>query len=237
MSRKVQHFAAWLRTRPLRCPWIVLLVLVPSALTFLLVERDVLDTANPFYYYVPDLFASPWRAIPNLTITPLINVGVGQIIVLMLFVGGCGSLIEWRLGARVAIALYWTTSAVAAICGGLAWHALYPLFEDSAMFQRPLERIYSGGSAAAFGMFGGYAALSRRTWLYVVVFVTWETSYWLVKGNFIPFFHVPGFFSGLALMRWYLSRRGRDSAMPPLNRRASSPPSQPGHGTGRNPGP
>jgi hypothetical protein len=206
MSQNAQDFAAWLRSRPLRCPWIVLLVLVPSLLTFFLVERDVLDTGNPFYYYVPDLFASPWRALVNLTITPLINVGVGQMVVLFLFVGGCGSLIERRLGARVAIGMFWGTSAIAAIFGGLVWHALHPLFEDTSMFHRPLERIYSGGSAAAFGMFGAYAALSRRTWLYVAVFVTWETGYWLVKESFIPFFHFAGFFSGFGLMRWYLTR-------------------------------
>ena len=159
-----------------------------------------------FYYYIPDLFSAPWRAIPNLIITPLINVGVAQIVVLLLLVGGCGSLVEWRLGARVAIGLYWASSAAAAIFAGLVWHAFYPLFPDTALFQRPLERVYSGGSAAAFGMLGGYAAMSPRTGRYVAVFVAWETGYWILKGNFIPFFHFAGFFSGLGLMRWYLAR-------------------------------
>lgn len=216
MTLNEPNFATWLKSRPLRCPWVVLCVLVPSFLTFFLVERDVLDTGNPFYYYIPDLFAAPWRAIPNLVITPLINVGVGQIVVLCLFVGGSGSYIEWRLGAHVAIATYWATSAVAAIFGGLVWHAFHPLFEDSAMFHRPLERVYSGGSAAAFGMFGAHAALSRR-WQYVAVFVTWETGYWVVKQNFIPFFHFAGFFSGFGLMCWYLARRrarGREGSSP-----------------------
>ena len=206
MSRNIHEFASWLKRRPLRCPWVVLFVLVPSVLTFFLVERDVLDTGNLLYYYIPDLFVAPWRAISNLTITPLINVGVGQIVVLFVFVGVCGSLIEWRLGARVAIGLYWASSAAAAIFAGLVWHAFHPLFHDTAMFHRPLERIYSGGSAAAFGVFGGYAAMSRRTWSYVAVFVTWETGYWIVKESFIPFFHFAGFFSGLGLMRWYLAR-------------------------------
>jgi hypothetical protein len=207
MTRNVKDFASWLKSRPLRCPWVVIFVLVPSVLTFFLVERDLLDTGNPFYYYIPDLFVAPERIIPNLTIAPLINVGVGQIVVLFLFVGGSGSLIEWRLGARVAIGLYWATSAAAAIFAGLAWHALHPLFEDSAMFQRPLERVYSGGSAAAFGMFGGHAALSRRKWLFTAIFVTWELGYWVVKENFIPFFHFAGFFSGVGLMSWYLAHR------------------------------
>lgn len=207
MSQARQDFAAWLRKRPLRCPWVVLFVLVPCLLTFALVERDVLDTGNLFYYYIPDLFTAPGRVIPNLTITPLINVGIGQIVVLTLFVGGSGSYIEWRLGAPVAIGLFFATSAAAAIFAGLAWHALHPLFDDTAMFQRPLERIYSGGSAAAFGMFGGHAALSRRTWIFVAVFVTWEMAYWITKENFIPFFHFAGFFSGLGLMRWHLAHR------------------------------
>jgi hypothetical protein len=209
MRRDVHDLASWLGSLPLRCPWVVLVVLVPSVLTFFLVERDVSDTGNLLYYYIPDLFTAPWRAIPNLLITPLINVGVGQIVILFLFVGGCGSLIERRLGAGVATGLYWATSAAAAVFAGLAWHALHPLFQESAMFQRTLERVYSGGSAAAFGMFGAYAVLSRRTWVGVAIFLTWETGYWIVKENFIPFFHFAGFFSGLGLMRWYLARRNR----------------------------
>jgi hypothetical protein len=205
----LREFASWLGRRPLRCPWVVLVVLVPSVLTFFLFERDVHDTANPLYFYLPDLFARPWRAVPNLTITPLINVGVAQIVALFLLVGGYGSVIEWRLGARVAIGLYFATSAAAAIFAGLVWHAFHPLFEDTAMFQRPLERVYSGGSAAAFGTLGGYAAVSRRPWVYVAIFVAWESGYWIVKQNFIPFFHFAGFFSGLGLMRWYLARGRR----------------------------
>lgn len=207
MNRNLNDFATWLRSLPLRCPWVALVVLVPSLLTFFLVERDVHDTSNLLYFYIPDLFAAPWRAIPNLTITPLINVSIGQIAVLFLLVGGFGSIIEWRLGARIAIGLYWATAAAAAIFAGLVWHALHPLFADSAMFQRPLERVYSGGSAAAFGMLGGYAALSRRPWPYVAIFVTWESGYWIVKESFIPFFHFAGFFSGLGLIRWYLGRK------------------------------
>lgn len=83
----------------------------------------------------------------------------------------------------------------------------YPLFAESRMFQRPLERVYTGGSAAAFGTLGGYAAMSRRPWVYIAAFVTWETGYRVVKGNFVPFFHGAGFFSGLGLMRWYLAHR------------------------------
>src|SRR5690606_6450044 len=107
----------------------------------------------------------------------------------------------------------WATAAAAAIFAGLVWHALHPLFADSAMFQRPLERVYSGGSAAAFGMLGGYAALSRRPWAFVAIFVAWESGYWIVKENFITIIHFAGLFSVLGLMRRYLGRRARRSRL------------------------
>jgi hypothetical protein len=211
MKKPLSNLADWWKTRPLRCPWIVLTVLAPAVVSAFLIDRDIHDTDNILFYFIPDLATEPWRVIPNLVVTPLINGGVEQMTILFAVVGTLGIWLERREGAPVAVGAFWATSAFAALFAGVVWHLFYPLFPAVEFLQPPAERIYNGGSAGAFGVAGAFAARSRRGWILIALFLVWETGYWYVREDFIPVFHFSGFFGGYGLMKAVAWRRSRQT--------------------------
>lgn len=54
-----RRLLGWLR----RCPLVVPVILVPSWVTWLVVERDLEDTGHPLFYHIPDLFRDRWRCL------------------------------------------------------------------------------------------------------------------------------------------------------------------------------
>lgn len=56
-----------------RCPWVVPVLLVPSWITWLVVERDLEDTEHLLFYHIPDITRDPLAPLLNLTVTPLVN--------------------------------------------------------------------------------------------------------------------------------------------------------------------
>lgn len=201
-------FFQWWKSRPLLLPWVVVIVLGPSIYTVFFVERDMYDTEHLLYLYVPDLVERPWRLLPNLLITPLINLDGEQIFIVVLLVCTFGIILEWKQGAPVSLGAYWVSSAAAALLAGIVWHLLSPSLGHLEAFQQPAERVYNGGSAGAFGLVGGYAAISPRPWLWILLFLMWETGYALASEGFIPVFHVFGFFGGYFFVMLVRRKKG-----------------------------
>lgn len=190
-----------------RCPIIVLVVLIPSWISWFLLERDLHATGHLLYYYIPDLTQAPLRLLPNFVVTPFINPQTDQIIIVTLLIATFGVLVERRLGAVPAFWIFWGTSFAAALGSGILLHILYPLFPDVPAFaEGGWYRVFNGASAGGFGLMGAYTALSPRPGLWVGAYGLWEASFWLItSGVFTTAFHliafVTGFFGGRYLRR------------------------------------
>ncbi|QKT03909.1 rhomboid family intramembrane serine protease [Ectothiorhodospiraceae bacterium 2226] len=196
-----------------RTPVVVWVLLVPSWVTALIMDRDEFATDHLLYYHIPDLTEAPLRILPNLFVTPLVNTQVDQVILITILIGTFGVLVERRLGALAALAIFWGTSAAAALGAGVLLHLLYPLFPDVHTFgEGGWYRVFNGASAGGFGLMAAYAALSPRPWLWIGLFALWEPTFWLLVTNDYTFaFHFIAFTTGFVGVRLY-QRRQRRSA-------------------------
>jgi hypothetical protein len=197
-----------------RCPWVVPVLLVPAWISWFLVDRDVEDTGHPLFYHIPDITQDPLALLLNLTITPLVNTQFDQIILITVLIGTFGVLVERRLGALTALALFWGTSAAGALGGGLLLHVLYPLFpEVHAFSDGGWYRVFNGASAGGFGFMGAYAAMARWPLLWIGLFFVWEPGFWLlVSGDFTSAFHILAFTTGFVTVRYFLYDRAMRNA-------------------------
>jgi hypothetical protein len=194
-----------------RCPWVVPVLLVPSWITWLTIERDLEVTEHLLFYHIPDITRDPLALLLNLTVTPLVNTETDQVILITVLIGTFGVIVERRLGALAALALFWGTSAVGALGGGLLLHTLYPLFpEVHAFAEGGWYRVFNGASAGAFGFMGAYAAMARWPLLWIGLFCVWEPAFWLlVSGDFTSAFHILAFVTGFVTVRYVLLERAQ----------------------------
>jgi membrane associated rhomboid family serine protease len=202
------------RSGPLACPpipWGILLLLVPSWLTYLLVERDELDTGHPLFFYPPNLTQDPAAVLVNLLVTPIVNTQTDQILLvtglLLLF----GIRVEWQYGTRATLGIFWLATAVAAVFSAALLHVLYPLFPDVYMVaEGGWYRVFNGGSAGSYALLAAYSVTSPRRWLWIGAFVLWEPGFWLlITGDYTPVFHISAFLTGWLAAWWLIRRRER----------------------------
>ncbi|MBX3467593.1 MAG: hypothetical protein KF878_11955 [Planctomycetes bacterium] len=191
-------------------PWAVLLLVLASWTSFLLIdERDEFAVDHPLYIHFPDFSERPWRIVPNLVVTPLVNTQPDQIVLVTALLLGFGIPVERRLGSKVVLGVFWGATAMAAVLGAGALHVLYPLFPDVHAFSEGgWYRVFNGGSAGGFGLMGAMAATSRFTAVWVALYCLWEPSFWLVvTQDFTAVLHVTAFFTGLGAAGVVLRRR------------------------------
>lgn len=190
-----------------RCPWVVLVLIVPSWIAWAIMDRDMYDTGHLLFYYMPDLVNDSLRVVPNFLITPLINIETDQILLITVLIAGFGIPVEKRLGGGAATAIFWIASAAGAIGAGVLWHLVYPLFSDVHAVQQGAERIFNGASAGGFGLMAAYAALARRPLIWIGLFCIWEPGFWiLVSRDFTSAFHVIAFVTGFTMTRLRIPR-------------------------------
>jgi hypothetical protein len=103
-----------------RCPLVVPVLLVPSWVTWLTIERDLHDTDHPLFYHIPDLTRDPLAVLVNLVITPLVNTETDQVILITVLIGTFGVMVERRFGAAAARALSCAPPPAGALGGGAA---------------------------------------------------------------------------------------------------------------------
>jgi hypothetical protein len=139
-----------------------------------------------------------------LVVTPLVNTQIDQIILVTVLLAAFGMAVESRLGTWRALAIFWGTSGVAAIAGGVLLHVLYPMFPDVHTFgQGGWERVFNGGSAGGFGLLGAFAATSRRPMLWIGLFLVWEPLFWFfVSHDYTSAFHFIAVATGYAAGRY-----------------------------------
>lgn len=196
-----------------RCPWVVLVLLVPSWIAWLTIDRDLEDTDHLLFYYIPDLTEDFIAVLLNLAITPLVNTETDQIILITVLIGTFGVLVEKRLGAVAALGIFWGTSAAGALAGGALLHLLYPLFPDFQPFEQSWNRVFNGASAGGFGLMAAYAAISGRPLLWIALFCIWEPSFLLlVSQDFTSVFHMIAFTTGFVTVRYFMHERGEANA-------------------------
>jgi hypothetical protein len=208
------HRSSWFGGRGI--PWGILLLLVPSWITYLVIERDELDTGHPLFFYPPNLTQDPLAVVVNLLVTPLVNTQTDQILLvtglLLLF----GTRAEWQLGTRATLAIFWLATTVAAIVSAGLLHVLYPMFPDVYMFaEGGWYRVFNGGSAGSYALMAAFAVTSPRRWLLIGAFVLWEPGFWLlISRDYTPVFHISAFLTGYAASWWLHRRRERERAAP-----------------------
>ena len=196
-----------------RCPWVVLVLLVPSWLAWLTIDRDLEDTEHLLFYYIPDLTENFPAVLLNLAITPLINTETDQIILVTVLIGTFGVLVEKRLGALTALGIFWGTSTTGALAGGALLHVLYPLFPDVQAFQQSWNRVFNGASAGGVGLMAAYAAMAKHPLLWIGLFCLWEPAFLLlVSQDFTSVFHMIAFVTGFVTVRFFLYERAQTKA-------------------------
>jgi hypothetical protein len=193
--------------RPRPYPLGSIFLLIPSWITFIVLERHEYQWERVVYYRIPDITENPIALLPNLTVTPLFNTDIAQILLVTLLLLTFGVLVELRLGVKMLLGVFWATSIAAALGAGLLLHALYPMFPDVYMFgPAGWDRYYAGGSAGGYGLLGAFAATSRRPMLWITLFLLWEVPYWLViSGDYTSVFHFIAVATGYMLGRWGIS--------------------------------
>lgn len=206
-----------------RCPWVVLVLLVPSWLAWLTMERDLEDTEHLLFYYIPDLTEKPLAVLLNLFVTPLVNTETGQIILVTVLIGTFGVLVEKRLGALMTLGIFWGTSASGALIGGALLHLLYPLFPDVHAFEQGWNRVFNGASAGGFGLMAAYAAIASRPLLWIALFCLWEAGWLLVSGAYTAAFHIIAFVTGYVAVRTWQVRHAAAAGRDPAGAGASRP--------------
>jgi hypothetical protein len=189
-----------------RVPLLVPILIVPSWISYLLIdERDDYDTENLLYFYIPDITEDFVSLVISLAITPLINTEGDQILLVTFLLATFGIAIERRLGIVPAVSLFWVTSIVAAVSGGLILHAIHPFLSHIDPIDEGMQRIFNGGSAGGFGFMGAFAATARWPWLWIGLFLIWEPGFWAtVSQDFTSTFHIIAFTTGFVAVRFVL---------------------------------
>lgn len=185
-------------------PRIIPILLIPSWASWLLMDREDGDLDHLLYFYAPDMIERPWRLIPNVTVTPLVNTQNDQVVLVSVLIVVFGGLVERRLGLWRALAVFWATSSAAALLGGALFHLLEPWFGDFEVVASVRERVYNGASAGGYGLMGAFAATTKHLRWWAAVFVVWEPAFWFVIAQaleFTPTFHVIAFLTGVLLVR------------------------------------
>jgi hypothetical protein len=166
-------------------------------------ERDLRATDHLLFFYMPDLLERPLRLIPNLVITPLVNTETDQLMLVTALILVFGTLVERRLGLVVALAVFWGTSAVAAIGGAALFHLVEPLAPAFRPIASAGERVFNGASAGGYGLLAAFASTTARPWIWVGLFGAWESAVWWLGGalEYTPVFHVLAIGTGMLMPR------------------------------------
>jgi hypothetical protein len=195
-----------------RVPWAVVILLIPSWISYGLIdERDDYDTENLLYYYVPDITEDQLALVVAILITPVINTEGDQILLVTGLIGIFGTMINRKLGTPWTLAIFWGTTTAGALMGGILLHFLHPHFAHYEPIREGMERVFNGGSAGGFGFVGAYAATGRWTMLWGAVFLAWEPTFWAtISRDYTSVFHLIAFLTGFGTMRFWL--RGKIAA-------------------------
>ena len=190
-------------------PWAVCVLLAVSWLTFVISpERDEYER-HPLFFHAPDLTQDPLRILPQLFITPLYNTQFDQIVLITGLLVLFAVPFELRVGWKPVVAIFWLTSAAAALLGAALLHLLYPAFPDVYTFaDAGWYRTFNGGSAGSWGLMAAFATTSRRTWPWIFGFACWELFWFIgMTQDYTLFFHGFAVLAGLLCGLW-LRRRG-----------------------------
>ena len=190
-----------------RVPVVPLLVLLPSWISTILLDRPPRGDESLFFFYVTDL-ADPFTLLPGLAVGPLLNTALSQVLLVSGLVLFFGIPLERRLGAGRTLAIFWTASIAGSIGGAAMIHAAQALAPDATIVERAWDRAYGGGSAGGFGLMGAYAAGARSSMPWIALFAAWEVMAWYsVLQNLTPAFHVVAFAAGMVAGRVMLAGR------------------------------
>lgn len=196
----------------------ILLLLVPSWITYLTVERQADTGEGRFLFYsIPDLIHDPLSIPPALLLTPLVNTETDQILLVTVLIATFGVAVERRLGITRSLGLFWGTSTAAALGAGVLLHALHPFLSDVHAIDEAWNRLFNGGSAGAIGLMGAFAATARWPLLWIGIFLAWELTFWAVQlRNFTAIFHLIAFPVGYLLVRHFFLPTDSANTIAPL---------------------
>lgn len=169
-------------------------------------------------FHIPDLTRDIQTGLSSVFTAPLINRGPQQVIYVTLLLLIFGVLVESREGSLRAMFLFYTATAAGAFSAAIALHVVYPGFIDHPALAEAWSSAWSGGSAAAFGFAGAFAARRQHAWRWLALFILWETAVaTLHLRNYTPAFHFSALATGFLIARYFLPERDAGAI------RASSP--------------
>jgi hypothetical protein len=163
------------------------------------------DAVGHLLYRMPDLTENPVRALRALVTAPWINHDSLQLVYVTALLLTFGIAFEAKEGTGRLMAVFFGTSAVAAVASGLLLDAIYPQLWDTRVFEVAWNRFWTGGSAGCFGVLGAFAARARRPVPLLTGFLLWESViWWTVLQNYASAFHLTALASGYLFIRYVL---------------------------------
>lgn len=191
-------------------------LLVAWAAAFL-VTRPETGAESLLLFHVPDLSADVRRGLAALFTAPWLNAGPLQLVYVTVLLLVFGAPVESREGTLRAGAVFFGTSAIAAVVAGTLLHIIYPAFLDTPTLASAWTRAWVGGSAGCFGLIGATAARSQRLGTFLGLAVLWEMNVWYWRlQNYTPMFHFAALATGFLIARYLFreTRAGEDGQDP-----------------------
>jgi hypothetical protein len=168
------------------------------------------DRFDPYVFRVPDLSENLPRALRSLVTAPYINHDSLQLIYVTVLVLLFGVIFEVREGPLTTVLVFFGTTFVAAVIGGVLLHLIYPELWEASFLETAWRRKWSGGSPGCFGLMGGLAARARSPWLPLGLFALWEIFILTVNlRDYTSVFHFVALFTGYLVVRHLISPPAR----------------------------
>lgn len=173
------------------------------------------EAVDHLLYHIPDLSQDFPRAMRSLVTAPWLNHDSLQLVYVTALLLLFGMIFELREGTVRTILVFFGTTFVSAVAGGLILRVIYPALWNIWVLENAWNRSWSGGSVGCFGLMGAIAGRARRPALLLAVFVLWEAFIWWVNlRNYTSVFHMTALTAGFFTSRYVLPARHREDVVP-----------------------
>lgn len=163
------------------------------------------EAVGHLLYHVPDLSRDFPLALRSLLTAPWLNHDSLQLIYVTALLLIFGLVFEVREGTIRLVLVFFGTTFLSAIAGGLVLDAIYPELWDTRMLEKAWERTWSGGSVGCFGVMGAIAGRTRRPFALVLIFLAWEGFLWWVNlRSYTSVFHITALGAGFVATRFLI---------------------------------